>query len=268
MTELTQDPEQVNRLAASVFNNESSTQIDTDMPTVNEVFLPAGLISKEGSLHKLAQIRELNGLDEEALAKASSPTRALYTAFTRGLVSIGDKKPTDAELDSLLTGDREAILLGIRIATFGPEASYVVYCSGCDTQKSIVIDLDKDIETKNLEDPLNDRSFGVNTKAGEVIVTFPNGLTQKKLFDSENKTTAEIITEILAGCVASIDGEPSLGRSTALSLGMADRETIVSKIYELSPGPRLGEVKKACEACDTEIELSLGLADLFRLQAF
>jgi hypothetical protein len=267
MTELITDPEQVNKLVASAFKAVGSTEVVTQTNTVNEVVLPAGLISKDGSLHKLAQIRELNGLDEEALAKAGSPTRALYTAFTRGLVSIGDKKPTDTELDSLLNGDREAILLGIRIATFGSSATYSIYCGGCGTQQSIEVDLEKDIEIKNLEDPLNDRSFGVDTKAGEAIVTFPNGLTQKKLFDSENKTTAEVITEILAGCIASIDGEPSLGRSTALSLGMADREAIVSKIYELSPGPRLGEVKKACEACGNELELSLSLADLFRLQA-
>jgi hypothetical protein len=264
MTELIHNPEEINRLAKS-FQEVESSEITTEVPNINEVFLPAGFIAKDGSLSKLAQIRELNGLDEEALAKAGSPTRALYTAFTRGLVSIGDKKLTDAELDTLLTGDREAILLAIRTATFGPEAIYSTYCSGCGTQQSIVVDLDNDIEVKNLEDPLNDRSFGIDTKAGEVIVTFPNNLTQKKLFDSENKTTAEVITEILAGCIISVNGEASLGRSTALSLGMGDREAVISKIYELSPGPRLGEVKKACEACGTEIELSLSLADLFRL---
>jgi hypothetical protein len=266
MTELIHDPEEIARLAKA-FQETGTVEVATDVPSVNEVILPAGFIFKDGTLAKSAEIRELNGLDEEALAKVSSPVRALHTAFTRGLVSIGDKKVTDTELDALLNGDREAILLGIRIATFGPEATYSVLCGSCGTQQPVTVDLENDIEVKNLEDPINDRSLGVDTKAGEVIVAFPNVLTQKKLFDSENKTTAEVITEVLAGCIVSVNGVPSLGKSTALSLGMADREAIVSKIYENSPGPRLGEVKKACEACDGEVELSLSLADLFRLQA-
>jgi len=264
MTELIHDPERIAKLAEA-FEKQGSVEITTDVPTDNEVYLPAGFISKDGSLSKTAQIRELNGLDEEALAKAGSPSRALYTALSRGLVSIGDKKPSESELDLLLTGDREAILLGIAVATFGPSATYTSICSSCGKQQPFEVDLENDIDVISLEDPLNDRSFGVNTKAGEVVATFPNGLTQKKLFDSDNKTTAEVITELLAGCLVSVNGEASLGRSTALSLGMADREAIVSKIYELSPGPRLGEVKKACEACDSEVLLSLSLADLFRL---
>jgi hypothetical protein len=46
---------------------------------------------------------------------------------------------------------------------------------------------------------------------------------------------------------------------------MADRTKIVDEIIKRNPGPRLGEVKKACQACGEDILLPLSLLDLFRL---
>ena len=47
---------------------------------------------------------------------------------------------------------------------------------------------------------------------------------------------------------------------------MADREKLIAEIVEKNPGPRLGEVKKACQACGEDMETPLSLAALFRLQ--
>jgi len=69
----------------------------------------------------------------------------------------------------------------------------------------------------------------------------------------------------LSGCLVSINGTPSLGVQTALNLGILDRETIISEIYKRTPGPRLGEVTKACKACGNETPLPLSLASLFRI---
>jgi hypothetical protein len=83
--------------------------------------------------------------------------------------------------------------------------------------------------------------------------------------DNADKTAAEINTLLLAGCVISVDGAPSMGAHTVLSLGMTDRANLVDEIIDNNPGPRLGEVKKACRACGESMNLPLSLLDLFQL---
>jgi len=83
--------------------------------------------------------------------------------------------------------------------------------------------------------------------------------------DNADKTAAEINTLLLSGCVVSVNGAPSMGAHTVLSLGMVDRAKLVDDIIENNPGPRLGEVKKACKACGESIDLPLSLLDLFQL---
>jgi hypothetical protein len=185
--------------------------------------------------------------------------------FSKGLVSIGDSPAYSEDLDTMLSGDRDAVILGIRCATFGTDLIYSATCPKCLEEHEVTIDLVKDIKTRTLNDPVIDRTFTVPTKHGEAIVTLPNGITNKKLLDADEKTTAELMTIVLSGCIVSISGTPSLGVQTALNLGILDRETIVSEIYKRTPGPRLGEVKKACKACGNEIPLPLSLASLFRI---
>jgi hypothetical protein len=265
MTEMISDPQEIAR-AAALFQGEEDFEVETVEPPSNEVFLPGGYINKDGSLVKLAEIRELNGSDEEALAKSTNANRALNVIINRGLVSLGGEPVSKEVLDNLLSGDRDAILLAIRNITFGSKIEYSVFCSSCSSQQIVEVDLEEDVESVNLEDPFNDRIFTVQGKAGEIAVALPNGITSNKFLDSENKSVAEMVTEILSGCILTINDEPSLGRTTALQLGIADRELITAEIYKRTPGPRLGEVKKACEACDAELTLSLSLASLFRLQ--
>lgn len=267
MTNIISDPQEISRLAA-VFQAENSEDFEPETvePPDNEVFLPGGYISKDGSLIKLAEIRELTGADEEALAKAGNTNRALNTILNRGLVSVGGETVSKEVLDNLLSGDRDAILLAIRNITFGSKIEYNVFCSGCSSSQNVEVDLVEDVDVKNLDDPFNDRLFTVQGKAGEINVSLPNGITSNKFLDAENKSVAEMVTEVLSGCILSINDEPSLGRATALQLGISDRELVTNEIYQRTPGPRLGEVKKACKACDSELSLSLSLASLFRLQ--
>lgn len=265
MTELNTNPQDISRLAEAFQSVSEDIEITTDAPSSTLVDLPGGHIFKDGSLAKFAQIRELNGADEEAIAKAGSANRALNTILTRGLVSIGDEKITSSDLNTLLTGDREALLLGIRIATFGSSVEFSIVCEHCAKAQTLNVDLNEDIKIVELDDPIDGRVITVQTKAGEVLIALPNGLTNKRLIEIENSSVAEVITELLAGCLISVNGMPSLGKSTALNLGILDRELLAAALYEQSPGPRLMEVTKTCQACDSEISLALSLADLFRL---
>jgi hypothetical protein len=265
MTELINDQQEISRLAEAFQSVSEDVAITTDAPAATEVTLPGGHIFKDGTLTKVAEIKELNGSDEEAIAKAGSANRALNVILARGLVSLGDAPVNKADLDTLLVGDRDAILIGIRVATFGSVVEVNTACTSCMEPQLIDINILDDIQNIELSDPFNDRVISVQLKNGVAEVALPNGLTNKRLIEMENKSNAEVITELLAGCLVSINDVPSMGKYTALQLGIADRETIAAAIYNQSPGPRLAEVSKACKACGADILLPLSLADLFRL---
>ena len=254
-------------LAQAIKDIEKPTvTIKTVAPSNSEVPLPGGFINREGALVKYAEVRELNGMDEEAIAKAGSSSRALLVMLQRGLVSIGTEEANKQDLDNLLSGDRDAILIGIRRVTFGNEAGFSLTCPHCKTDLDVTVDLSKDVPYRELEDPINGRTFEYESKKHGIIkCSLPTGSTQRKLMENTDKTIAELNTILLSGCVDSVNGQTSLGASTVLKLGMADREAIVSEIIKRNPGPRLGEVSTHCEACGEVIAMPLALTDLFRL---
>ena len=263
MNELIDDPTLVADLAAQAMA-EPEKVIVTVPPSASEVELPGGFVTAGGSLVKYAEIRELNGADEEAIAKSGSTAKALNTILQRGLVSLGGMPVNPTDFDNLLMGDRDMLLLAIRKITFGNAVSLRMSCRACYVQNDIEVDLEKDVEIVHLNDP-SDRRFTVKLKSGTAEVSLPNGVTHKKLMDNSDKTASEITTVIIASCLSEVNGAPAYGTSTALNLSILDREKIVTEIYSRTPGPRLGEVSKACEACGASIAIPLGLADLFRL---
>jgi hypothetical protein len=263
MSQVITDAELVSQFAQQAME-EPEKVITSRAPSDTTVDLPGGYISQDGTVVKTAEVRELNGADEEAISKAGSKAKALGVLLQRGLVKVGTEDVTKEMLDSLLSGDRDAILIGIRKVTFGDELKAMVHCYSCNEDQETVVTLSEDVPVRELND-LKGRSWVIDTKKGPVAVGLPNGLVQKKLMDNADKTAAEINTLLLSGCVMSVNGSPSMGSHTVLSLGMTDRANIVDEIIENNPGPRLGEVKKACKACGEDMNLPLSLLDLFQL---
>jgi hypothetical protein len=243
---ISNDPSVIAQAAAEA-TKKPGADIKTVAPSNSSVILPGGFISEDGSLIKYAEVRELNGMDEEAVSKAGSAGKALAAMLQRGVVSIGLTPAVRDNLDQLLSGDRDALLIGIRRVTFGDSIEFEISCPQCKTELELSVDLIKDVPVKELDDPINDRTFTyVSKKLGAVVVGLPTGNVQKKLIENSDKTNSELNTILLAGCVKSINGEPSIGATTALTLGMADREAIINEILTRNPGPRLGEVKTTC----------------------
>ena len=251
--------------AAQAFAEEPKVEVKTQAPSDTEVILPGGFINREGALVKYAEVRELNGTDEETIARAGSTGRALNIMLQRGLVNLGMDTTSKEDLDTLLSGDRDAILIGVRKATFGPNIEFTATCPHCGEQRPITVNLSEDIPVKSLEDPISDRQFIYESKLGPVVVNLPTGLTQRRLLENSEKTASEMNTILLSGCVESVNGNPSMGASTVLKLSWKDRELLVDEILTRNPGPRLGEVKKSCEACGEEFPMPLTLASLFRV---
>lgn len=263
-----ENPDMVNQLLNQMEQVAASTDIEIPVETAaydlpdTLVTLPGGWLTPDGDLITEAEVRELTGEDEEAFARITSPGKLLLEILQRGTVKVGEEKATKKVLDSLLSGDRDALLLAIRRVTFGDEVSYQSACSVCGEFSTFEIDLSSDVNVRALEDQ-NDRVFTVETKAGVVEATLPTGITQRELMSSTDKTVAEVNTALLAGCVLSINGMPSLGVPSVKRLGIRDREKITLAIADRNPGPRLNDVTKECPECGGEATLSLSLAALF-----
>jgi hypothetical protein len=229
------------------------------------VTLAAGLIDPfENTVSTTAEVRELNGADEEAIAKLSDPGKALLAILERATVSIGDQPATKQLLGSLLAGDREALLLAIRKATFGSEVEVSTVCDKCPELQTFKIDLNKDVEVKKLDDPIRDRRFTVELKAGLAKVNLPTGDVQTQIINATDKNSAELDTMLLAACVTEIGDQPVLSPNRIRTLGITDRRLLLDEIAQRNPGPQLSEIKKACGTCGQEVYLPLTLAELFR----
>jgi len=229
------------------------------------VTLTAGLIDPfENTVSTTAEVRELNGADEEAIAKLSDPGKALLAILERATVSIGDQPSTKQLLGSLLAGDREALLLAIRKATFGSEVEVSTVCDKCPELQTFKIDLNKDVEVKTLEDPIRDRRFTVELKAGLAKVNLPTGDVQTQIINATDKNSAELDTMLLVACVTEIGDQPVLSPNRIRTLGITDRRLLLDEIAKRNPGPQLSEIKKACGTCGQEVYLPLTLAELFR----
>lgn len=243
----------------------AAPEINILPPSDTSVTLPGGYITATGEVINQAEIRELNGKDEEAISRSSNIGKAIVTILQRGTVKIGDQKVDDKILDSLLSGDRDMLLLAIFKATFGETVDLNAYCEGCEEVKTVNVNLTTDIPVKVLTDPIGDRVFTVQGKNNEITVKLPTGLIQKELITNSDKTSAELTTLLLEGTVVQIDGNPVLSKIQVQNLGIVDRRTIVEEIDKRVSGPQFDDLKITCPDCESEVTVPINLGALFQL---
>jgi hypothetical protein len=235
-------------------------------PSDNLVDLPAGFINSAGEVAKTAEVRELNGRDEEAIGKAGGGAKAYAAILSRATVSIGGEPANDKMLNSLLLGDRDALMLGIWKATFGNEAELPGFCASCNEVKFVAIDVTRDVDVKILVDPIEDRTFTVKGRKKEFLVTLPTGVIQKDMADAADKTAAERNTILLQNTVLEIDGQPVIGKAQVQELGVADRNVIAAELSKRLPGPQFEDIVIDCTDCEEgKVVVPFNLGALFRL---
>ena len=234
------------------------------IPSDTVVELPGGFITAAGEIVRTAEVRELNGRDEEAISKATNLGRALMTILQRGTVKIGTEAATENILDQLLIGDRDQLLLGILKATFGSEVKIASYCQGCSEVKTVQVDINADIKTKVLTDPIDDRVFTVKGKDKDFTVRLPTGTVQKKMIDNMDKTSAELSTLILEGSVIKIGDAPVYSAQQVQVLSVSDRRKLIEEINDRAPGPQFDDVTVKCPDCEGEVLVPINLGTLFQ----
>lgn len=226
------------------------------------VNLPGGILI-DGEVCKTAEVRELNGRDEEAIVRTAGTNRLFVTVLNRATTRIGNVDATEELLDKLLVGDRDALLLGIYRATFGDTSTVSSWCEGCREIKEVEIDVNSDIKYRPLVD-FADATFTVKGKKKEFLVTLPTGLTQKKLLADPEANAAEVMTTLLEQCVLQIDGKPVFSKAQIQGLSIMDRREIAEAISDRNPGPLFEDLTIKCPDCEGEVQVPISLGTMFR----
>ena len=257
-------------MANDLINQALASDTQTQEPTILNpssdtlVDLPGGYIKANGEVIKTAEVRELNGRDEEAIAKAGTLGKAFNLILSRAVVKIGEMTATEEMLDELLAGDRDALMLGIYRATFGPVTELVGYSESSSELKTIEVNIDEDIKVKVMADPLNDRAFKVLGRNHTYLVTLPTGKTQKELAQFADKTGPELTTILLENTVLEIDDKPVISKIQVQSIGMGDRRKISEEMAKRAPGPQFDDIRINDPEGDGEVVVPLNLGTLFR----
>lgn len=231
-------------------------------PSDTTVELPGGYINAAGEVIRTAEVRELNGKDEETISKTNNLGKAILTVLQLGTVKIGNEPATDKILDDLLVGDRDAILLGILKATFGSKIKIPIFVDGED--KLVEVDVNTDIKVKLLTDPINERVFTVKGKSIDYTVKLPNGVVQREMINNMEKTPAELSTIVLENTVVRIGENPVYSKSQVLALSVIDRRKIIDEINKRAPGPQFEDVVVVDPETGSEVTVPINLGSLFQ----
>jgi len=233
------------------------------------VVLPGGFLDADGILHTECRIREINGADEEAMARElRSPTmnvpRVVDLILKRCVLSVGTYDPVPVRmLSDLLAGDRSYLMLSIRMLTFGTDWEVPDFpCRFCGQTFGCVVELES-IPISKLENPTV-QDVEVQLRNGHLaLVHLLTGAVQLEMVGDGNRTGPEEVTTAINGSLRSIDGQPVMGHM-AQKLSMADRRKITQAMADGAPGPRMEEVGVTCTECGREGDYTVSLVDLFR----
>ena len=259
----------MNALTKKVLQSLNPAPVIEELPDTY-VLLPAGIIVDDKVVQD-AEVQELNGEHEEKLAKSrltNNPAKYINTLLQCGTVAIGDSPATPAVIESLIQGDLDMLMIGIRRATFGDIFEvFNVECPHCGTFNDMEMNL-KDIPVKKLDDPTV-REFVVPLRRGrKAKVQFPTGAVQTEIFKTQ-LTIPEMNHITLAACILSFteaDGSEVMcnGLAHVKKMSVPDRNTVEKFIVDNQPGPRYDQVVAPCHSCEGEVLVPLNVGILFR----
>lgn len=262
--------------AASAFAAASKPDIpQIEPPGSGSVSLMWGIAGEDGERLVRAEVRELNGADEEAMSRLDDKDPAYYTDLVdlvvrRATVSIGGVNVTPVNVASmtgdLLVADRELLFKQVILSTFGKERSYSgINCPFCNAENDIEVDFEGLIEVEELS---GEPSLQLKLRDGRTVdIHYPRGNDQRYVYENsktERQTPAGYNTRMIARCIDAVDGQPlSPNRALkfALDLVIADRRTLVTAIAG-GPAVKFKEVEVPCTECGEAIPFAFGWADL------
>jgi hypothetical protein len=234
-----------------------------------EIPSEAVAIPSEGKLYpvghplhgkQFVEIRPMTARDEDILtSRALHRTGKVIDALLRSCIIDKNIDP-----NTLLAGDRNAIIIGIRVSGYGADYTSSVECPQCGAKSQIELDLGR-LPLRNLPDDVPPVSSGVNEfvhRCGiskkTVHFRVPTGSDETEfanLIDRARRTTGSenLVTSRLLQQIISIDGETDRARLMVLvrDLPARDSRDLRAEMDYVSPDVLLMAEFK-CPSCEYE----------------
>lgn len=222
-------------------------ELGIEIPTALVPLPSRGLVyPKENPLHQQEQV-EIKGMtaNEENILMS----RALIKKGTV-ITELIKACMIDPRIDvnAMVSGDRNALMVAIRITGYGTEYNPTVQCPGCEVRNDIDINL-ADLEIKNLEiEPIelgkNEFSFTTPVTKKKVTFRFLTGKEEEEIIATSEARKKKglqndnVITTRLQYSLLSIDGSYDRGLVNKFSMHMPAKDSLNLRKYidENEPG--------------------------------
>ncbi len=240
------------------------------------VALPSrGLIYPLGSPlsnEETVEIKSMTAKEEDILT-----SRALIkngTVITQLLKSCILNRLIDP--DEMLTGDKNAVLIGIRVTGYGSEYSAKITCPHCSKEYENTFSLNKlkvkGLGAKPLQPNTNLFDFILPSSGMRVVFKLLNGRDEAdlvKLVDSKKKLGGQIengVTNRLFQAIVEINGESDKQKLNQIiqSMRAMDARALRKHMDEIEPAVDLKQ-EVVCPSCDeqSEVVMPLGMSFLW-----
>lgn len=202
--------------------------------------LPGGLVLEDGRRLSRAELRPLTGHEEEWLAAhPSTPSAQVVTQLlSTCLIELGGE-PVDAkQVQRLLVGDRDYLMLRLRCMTLGDHFRAVILCPACDAKMDVDFEADDvPIEWRPQTTPTYMLDLhGEEERCRTVRFCLPNGGDQEAVLGLEREHAVDALLE---RCLIDTGGT---------SLSLAERNAVSDAMEQLAPEVDL-ELELVCPEC-------------------
>jgi hypothetical protein len=247
-----------------------------DTPMIQEsvepfVELPRGVMYA-GTWQKRAMVRELTGVDEEAISRVKEVADIYDTVLALGTVRVGELElgtlplmERQGHLAQLLLGERDQLFIGIVRMTYGDRKTMGYRCPSCGESQDLTVVLSEDFPVQSVPD-VERTEFDFVTSKGDRIVFRPAiGADQIEALKRKNATMAEQNTVMLSRCMKRVNDDPVIVDPVlyARKLSMKDRQALLGELVSHQPKVDMN-VTVNCVSCREEQMIPLGWADLFQ----
>ena len=220
-----------------------------DLPSAGGLYPPGHQLHGKESI----ELRHMTAKEEDILTNPAFIRNG--TALDRLLNSLLVDKEID--LDSLIVGDKNALLLAARISAYGPEYGAKVTCPACGTNQDFKFNLDEIGSTGPDEFMMSLENAEITQNKTILVKTPRTNLTfeLRPMIGADEKEMAKAVKQAKKhGLGDNLNLTDKFSRLTVSINGVSDTFEI-SRVYEQLPAYDFRHLRRAYEAAMPDIEL-------------